>query len=126
VNVLVVTGSRHGCTAAQRIELRRAIASSDCDCVLHGNAEGVDREADDLAHEFDKNIIRVPALWTSRGNQAGPIRNSFLVTVAAALRDAGNHVHFAAFPSADPKGTKDCIRKLKSAHIGGSVTAPDG
>lgn len=121
--MLVVTGSRHGCSSEdQRAALRHAIAS--CDCVLHGNASGVDQEADTLARELDKDLIVIPALWTPRGKPAGPIRNSLMVCVASALRDAGNTVSFLALPSREPKGTRDCLGKLKAARIGGTVVDP--
>lgn len=117
VNVLVVTGSRHGCTGQQYAVLRREIAAYDC--VMHGGADGVDREADQLARELDKDLIVLPALWTPRGKKAGPIRNSLLADVACALRDDGHSVRFAAFPAPDSTGTHDCIKKLKAFGIDG-------
>lgn len=124
MNVLIVTGSRHGCSSEQqRDALRRAIES--CGCVLHGNGDGVDQEADTLARELDKDLIVVPALWTPRGKPAGPMRNSLMVRIGVALRDYGHAVSFLALPSHEPKGTRDCLTKLKAARIGGTVVAPD-
>ena len=119
LDILIVTGSRHGCTPAQLKALHEQITQADV--VVHGNAGGVDEEADRIAYELGRDIIRIPALWLSRKRSAGPRRNDMVAVVARAFRSDGHRVHYLACPADDSSGTWNCVSKLKAIEIPGEV-----
>jgi YspA, cpYpsA-related SLOG family len=47
--------------------------------VIHGNAPGVDRIADELARELGLEVIAYPAQWWRYGRAAAPLRNKQMI-----------------------------------------------
>lgn len=114
---ILVTGTRRPCTAAGRATIRAALnaAIRDLDpeqavTVVHGNARGVDREAQLWAQEAAYVTPEPhPADWEALGRKAGPHRNALMVGLGADI--------CLAFPDTDSVGTWDCVRKAAAAAI---------
>jgi hypothetical protein len=125
LRVLIVTGSRSGIPdgvswGIERLEqLEREIANADL--VLHGDADGVDRQAARLATQLNVHSMGIAALWRKRGKKAGPERNTKLAEVAGLLQQGGADVHYAALPDSRSSGTWDAVNKLKAHGIRGKV-----
>jgi len=71
--------------------------------VIHGNARGVDRLADDWAMGKHETVV-FSADWGTHGKAAGPIRNQQML-------DEGKPDIVVAFPGG--RGTADMIRRAK-------------
>lgn len=93
--------------------------------VMHGSCEivkgatrtlrGADLFADEWARKSGRMLITVPALFESDlGTRAGPIRNSFMASLAAAVLCGGarqpHKVVVIAAPDGGP-GTRDMMEK---------------
>lgn len=52
--------------------------------IVHGDARGVDRAANDLYRGW-KDVSAFPAMWKVHGRAAGPIRNKHMAQYADAL-----------------------------------------
>lgn len=76
--------------------------------VIHGGARGADALAWQAAMDLGARVEVYPADW-SRGKRAGMERNQVMV-------DKGADV-CVAFPIADSRGTRDCIRRARAAGI---------
>jgi hypothetical protein len=90
--------------------LRKAVLSNFdtafLDSVVSGGAEGADTLAEQFADEFKIPKIIFPAEWTKYGNDAGFIRNPYII-------DAADMV--IAFWDYQSNGTRDSIRLAKAA-----------
>lgn len=101
----IVTGSRLGVPDAL---IRGALQALPVGHLLHGDAQGVDRRAAEIAVALGWTVEPFPA-DRSRGPKAGPERNQRMV-------DAGADVCLA-FPRVASKGTWDCVRRARAAGI---------
>lgn len=75
--------------------------------LIHGNAKGVDQQAQDLASYFDE-VIRFDASWDEYGVSAGPRRNEKMLK-------EGKPTHGLIFPGG--RGTSDMMNRLFAARI---------
>lgn len=85
-----------------RLHLERGIA-----LVIHGAARGADRLANDWAKERRVPRHACPADWDGLGPAAGPIRNSFMLTLSPDL--------VVAFSGGG--GTLDMVNKAELASV---------
>lgn len=75
--------------------------------LMHGDAPGADRLADEWAQ--GKVAIRAfPAPWDALGNRAGPIRNQKML-------DEGKPHLVIAFPGG--RGTADMVKRAETAKV---------
>lgn len=77
------------------------------DAVVHGDARGLDRLADQWAVSNGLHVIRIPALWVAFRKAAGPRRNA--VIAALPLRK------LVVFPGGN--GTRDMFGRAVEAGI---------
>lgn len=76
--------------------------------IIHGDARGADRIADDWAVNNWCDIESYPADWETDGKAAGPIRNQRMI-------DEGTPDLVVAFPGG--RGTADMVRRAERAGI---------
>jgi hypothetical protein len=76
--------------------------------IIHGNADGVDSEADDWARSHCIPRFVFPANWGHHKKAAGPIRNSLMLKV-------GKPDLVIAFPGG--VGTADMVKKAKAVGV---------
>lgn len=79
--------------------------------VIHGDAQGADRNAGYWAEEMGIHVARVPALWPVYHKPAGPMRNRVMLDLEPDL--------VIAFHDKidESKGTKDCLQEAKRRGI---------
>lgn len=98
--------------------------------LIHGDARGADRSAQDVCRSLGWGIAAMPATWTRPKPEGGTFyapyagleRNSQMVERAALAREAGHVVEVvawhplrAAVATAKQSGTGDCVRKAQAA-----------
>lgn len=82
-----------------------------------GELTGADRYADEWGNaQPDVTVEPRPADWDNLDRRAGPIRNRGMVDEALTLAPA-ERIFGLAFPGPGSRGTKNCIRLMKEAHI---------
>ena len=110
---VLVTGSRDGMSAAAaswlKERLRGLVAEHDEVTLIEGGAGGVDAQASEIAEALEIRQERHMALWGTYGKAAGPIRNQEML-------DSGVDL-VLAFPGPQSRGTRDMVRRSKSANI---------
>jgi hypothetical protein len=79
------------------------------DEVVHGDAQGADREAAAWAVRHGVKVTPVPADWVTNGRGAGPMRNAKMIACV------GSDGVLITFPGG--RGTADIIRRAKKAGI---------
>lgn len=89
-------------SALDAIHAKRGIGK-----IIEGDCSGVDKIAGEWAKDRGVSLVKCPADWKANGKSAGPIRNSFMLT----LKPDG----VVAFPGGD--GTADMVRKAKAAGL---------
>ncbi len=72
-------------------------------CLIHGDAQGVDKISERWAINNDVPVESHPANWELHGKSAGPIRNSEMLK--------SNPTMLIAFPGG--KGTADMVKKAQ-------------
>lgn len=77
-------------------------------CIIHGGADGADRQAMIFAQTNGFRHAVFQADWHTHGRAAGPIRNQRML-------DEGKPDLVVAFPGG--KGTADMVRRSKAAGI---------
>lgn len=107
---VLITGSRHGHPLVERWLTAWVERHGEPWFVL-GDATGVDAQAMELCEVRGWSYDRVTAVWALYGNRAGPERNGRMV----ALCEPGDVC--LAFPAADSRGTRDCVRKARAAGL---------
>lgn len=91
----------------------RAIYGSpfDVSTIIHGDADGVDAEADQYAHDYavDTEVHPIPEwVWEKVGRKAGPMRNEYMVRQADAV---------VAVWDGESSGTKDAMQQAESVGL---------
>lgn len=112
---ILITGSRDwknpfivGKAIEEYIENRMMHAWSDpgVPVIVHGDCPtGADHWADLWAKTYDYGVEAHPADWDAHGKFAGPKRNMEMVDLGADV--------VLAFPHADSRGTKHCMKYAK-------------
>lgn len=99
--------------------IRRELSQYDPDdtVVIHGDAEGADRLAGEVAEELGMRVIPVPALWATQGRPAGPIRNRKMLAMGPD-EVLAFHENIEA-----SSGTKDMVRIAEDAGIPTTIFA---
>jgi hypothetical protein len=121
MKIAIVTGSRDW---QNREALWRALDDEKPDIVIHGNCEhrdrrlrGADADADAWARMNGVMLLAAPAHFDRLGGKAGPIRNSFMAKVVAAILDGWpnppHEVVVIAAPLPGSRGTPDMVGKGK-------------
>jgi hypothetical protein len=97
----------------------------DPDLVIEGQATGADAYAIDWAVAHGKGSLSWPDNhWGGPPDVTGPIRNGYMVQVAASLKAAGWDVQVFAFPDDNSRGTWSCVRKARAAGLNVHVYDP--
>lgn len=76
--------------------------------IIHGDARGADRLAEEWAHKVGIQVEPYPADWERDGKAAGPLRNQRML-------DSGKPDLVVAFPGG--RGTADMVRRAKLAGV---------
>lgn len=107
---LLITGTRHGWDHDHLAEVleewHTTLSEYGQEVILvHGDAEGVDRQARDIWLARGRPVEPHPARWKEFGMRAGPIRNTEMVQLHAD--------QCIAFPGKQSVGTHDCATKAR-------------
>lgn len=107
---LLITGTRHGWDhdhlKTVLHEWYRTLSEYGQEVVLvHGDADGVDRQARDIWLAMGHPVEPHPAKWKQFGMKAGPMRNTEMVQLHAD--------QCIAFPDKTSVGTHDCASKAR-------------
>lgn len=92
-------------------------------CKRKGSDEmvGADRYADDWGRAEPGIEVRpFEADWDRLGNAAGPLRNGEMIRAALRLLPP-DQILGLAFPGPRSRGTWDCVKKMRDAHISPDV-----
>ncbi len=73
--------------------------------IVHGDADGADRIADNFASSNGVDRVKMPANWRKHGKAAGPIRNASMLKLV-------KPTHYVAFKGG--RGTADMIAKCEA------------
>lgn len=112
---ILITGSRHWSDDCSIYEaLRKVLRESGLPpeeiVLVHGACPtGADFLGWRAAKRLGMQIEPHPADWNRHGRAAGPLRNSEMVDLGAAI--------CLGFPEPDSRGTLDCMRKARNAGI---------
>lgn len=79
--------------------------------LIHGDAPGADKLADDIGRRLGYLVLAYPAEWEKFGNRAGPIRNQKMLTTGP-----GHALFFHDDPTLG-KGTRDMFMRCCQAGI---------
>lgn len=115
LRVLVCGGRKYGDSLAVTRTLDGIAATEGLALLIEGGAMGADRLAAYWAEARGMPCVRMSALWSAYGKQAGPIRNGWMI----ALLQPDIVV---AFPGGT--GTADCVRQARAAGIPVRKAAP--
>lgn len=98
---LIIAGSR-GFTSYETLKAKlKQLGLEDKDLiVISGCARGADQLGEQWAHEFKKELIKMPADWNRFGKSAGYKRNEQMALAAT---------HLVAFWDGQSPGTKHMI-----------------
>lgn len=103
---MLVTGSRSGPAAPVLRELDRR--ADQIDCIVTGDADGVDRAARKWARLRGVDLLVGRAHWKTLGKRAGPRRNRAMLyacRIDLVLAFPGNH------------GTRNCVTQAEARRI---------
>ena len=117
LKAVIVTGSRKW--RNPRL-VWQAIEASGATVIVHGDCQsGADAHAAGYAGSNRLTIAEVPmpAQWQDEGRAAGPLRNGRMLSLVQNLAACNYIVEVLAFPMSDGKGTQDCMRAARAAHI---------
>lgn len=118
--VVLVTGARNW--TDHEALFRRLRAYPPGTLLIHGGAIS---GADQMAHKFVPHLgfREIREIYFSDLDRAGgPARNALLVDIAAAYARHGYTVAVEAFPTAQSRGTWNCVNLAKAAGLAVEVT----
>ena len=104
---VLVCGGRDYSDKVSVYSVLDSIAREEPIVLIHGDARGADRLADEWAVERGVPVVRMPANWKQYGLRAGPVRN------AAMLNLKPDRV--VAFTGG--RGTADMVRRAEEAGV---------
>jgi hypothetical protein len=111
-HVVIVSGARKGYPTGhvgrELLELRDQWGLGML--VIHGNAPGVDSEADEVCERLGIDRLRAPANWGGRGRTGGPVRNRLMALVALRLTTGAVTVLAFSPDLSRSTGTADMVR----------------
>src|SRR5690606_19092476 len=120
--IVLVTGTRSRYPEVDKtVRSRLDSYEKDGVVVMHGGARGAATGAALWARDCGVQERALPAAWKT-GKQARPARNATRASLVVALQGEGYEVHAEAFPAQDPRGTWDCVRRLRAAGIEPTIT----
>ncbi len=102
--IYLVTGSRFW-TNEPLMRERLAQLDKKNDIVVHGGCRGADMMADAICQELGIHTAQVNALWKHYHHAAGPIRNTFMLTLGV------RHVLVFHNDLSQSKGTANMVLK---------------
>lgn len=115
---LVVSGTRHlndyglFCQALEESGFLQTL--NGVECIIQGDATGVDKLAARWADEHEVPKITKKADWNEHGKAAGPIRNGEMIEYAI---EGGERAGLLAIWDGISNGTFDCIKKAKAKNL---------
>ncbi len=115
---LVISGSRHikdyglFCQAIE--ESGFLLTRNSIECIIQGNATGVDSLGKRFAEEQDIPLVTIKADWDEHGKAAGPIRNSEMIQYAI---EDGEPAGLLSIWDGYSRGTWDCIKKAQAKKL---------
>ena len=109
---VIVSGSRN---ITDYDLMKQAFAESGffVDCIIHGDATGVDKLGSRYADDNSLPQVKFPADWNKYPKAAGPIRNSEMVKFVQDGSEAG----LIALWDGKSRGTFDCLTKAFRAGL---------
>jgi len=118
MHVIVITGSRawKDPEPIKDVILGR-LDHPKADLVLHGGYRGADLIAHDIAVEAGIMSVGIPACWKEFKGQAGPIRNTHLISAGAFQGVKGHDVRVYGFPLERSVGTWNCANIAKEKFL---------
>jgi hypothetical protein len=92
--------------------------------VIHGDAAGADKLADEVANDLGLTVVPVPYFgWL--GESGGPARNRCMLQMGLAYKSRGYELVCEAFPLPGGRGTQHMIGICRGAgveaHVNGSM-----
>lgn len=121
---ILVTGSRNWtdreAVRAALLEVLAEITTIGTPVLVHGNARGADRIAEDVWMELANHVPgglaveRFEADWRQHGRAAGPTRNAAMVATRPTV--------CLAFPLGESRGTRGCMALAEKSGIPVVVT----
>jgi hypothetical protein len=119
MKAILITGSRD---LQDSRPVTTALVDAQPHLVIEGGATGADRHARNWAKAAGVGLLDWPDdHWG--GHVAGPVRNGYMVDVAAALMAAGWEVAVYAFPEEHSRGTWSCVQQAENAGLPVSIIA---
>jgi len=97
--------------------IRNAVMTLPADSVVvHGDAEGTDVYAGNVARHRGLPVVKVPYLY-ARGRRGGPMRNKVMADMLAAWAAGGLKVHAFGFIRAHSAGSEHMLKLCRDQHI---------
>lgn len=111
------TGLRIICCGSRNFKdqelIRTVLATWKPSEIAHGDSVGADRHAGTAASGLGIEVSTYPALWSSEGRKAGPLRNYRMLQ----LFDPDIVFAFVNDPNVPTRGTADMIRQARKAGV---------
>ena len=122
--IIIATGGRRfRPSLAWESALARHLRELDAAALFHGDADGADRWAGDIARRLKIPVHVIPALWRVEDKRAGPVRNARMLRWAMLLgEELGLEVVVLAMPG--NRGTADMKRRARKAGVRVNEVAP--
>lgn len=108
MKLIVITGTREDTHKGKVAEQLSKLTPGEV-LVIHGDAKGVDTEAEEVCIALGLDHIKFYANWKHYGRAAGPIRNRKMLDMIP--------TEVWAFPVPHSIGTKDCMNEAKRRGI---------
>jgi hypothetical protein len=102
MKTIVITGTREEVHAGKVAEQLSKLTPGEA-LIIHGDAHGVDTEADNVCTALGLDHIKFYANWKHYGKAAGPIRNRKMLDMKPD--------EVWAFPVPHSIGTRDCMNE---------------
>ena len=123
LKVVIVTGSRRWRDRrliSDRLLLH--VSGGENVLLIHGDAEGADRLAGRVGKAYGMMVTPMPADWDRLGDEAGPVRNDWMLQVGLLYQRAGAELFVEAFPLPNSVGTWQMIDICRKAGVEPHIT----